>query len=198
MRRSRQRTQVVHTSDTYLTVLNRIFSRAGLQLTTSAPSSRSTTVTPKFTVGPGDTGYEAAQRALQFLADRIRMRTLASALMTEPLASAASDYQFGEPPPFGFLLAHPLRSFELLAEPPRVAETRTFAGLSATPFYGESIDYANRGLSLGTLEEQRDWTSAAAQPRRRPRRRTCGSARSTRAQANSSRRRTAARSCSTK
>lgn len=154
LRRSRQRTQVVHTADAYLTILNRIFSRAGLQLTTSAPSSRSTTVSPKFTIAADTSGYAAALAALQFLADRIRMRNLAGALLTEPLASAASDYTFGT--------SHPLRSVELLTEPPAVTEAQASATPAAVFIYGDAIDYANREQTIGTIDEQRDWTSTGA------------------------------------
>ena len=40
LRRNRQRTQIVHTMDSYLTILVRVFSRAGLQLTSAGVSSR--------------------------------------------------------------------------------------------------------------------------------------------------------------
>jgi hypothetical protein len=148
LRRSRQRAQVVHTADSYLTVLLRIFSRAGLQLTSASVSTRAQTVTPKFTIAPDATGFDSVRRALAYLADCIRMRTIAGATITEPLASAASDYTFGA--------AHPLREVSLVTEPPAVTEAQ---GLGAGAF-GESIDFANAGLGIGTREEQRDLTSA--------------------------------------
>lgn len=149
LRRNRQRAQVVHTADTYLTVLQRMFSRAGLQLTTASASTRAQTVTPKFTIAPDTTGLDSVRRALAYVADRIRMRTIAGATITEPLASAASDYTFGA--------AHPLRAVALVSEPPAVSESQAF-GAGA---FGESIDFANAGLSLGAREEQRDLTSAS-------------------------------------
>ncbi len=148
LRRSRQRAQVVHTADSYLTVLLRIFSRAGLQLTSASVSTRAQTVAPKFTIAPDATGFDSVRRALALLADRIRMRTVAGATITEPLAAAASDYTFGT--------AHPLREVSLLNEPPLVTETQAL-GAGA---YGESIDFVNAALSIGTREEQRDLTSA--------------------------------------
>jgi hypothetical protein len=147
LRRSRQRAQIVHTSDAYLTVLLRIFSRAGLQLTTASVSTRAQTVTPKFTIAPDATGFDSVRRALAFLADGIRMRTIAGATITEPLASAASDYTFGT--------AHPLREVSLVTEPPSVTEAQ---GLGAGAF-GEAIDFANAALSIGAREEQRDASS---------------------------------------
>jgi hypothetical protein len=148
LRRNRQRAQIVHTADTYLTILQRIFSRAGLQLTSSSVSTRAQTVTPKFTIAPDASGFDAVLRALAFLADRIRMRTIAGATITEPLASAASDYTFG--------VAHPLREVALAAAPPAVNEAQV---LGANAF-GESIDFTNAALSLGARQEQRDLTSA--------------------------------------
>lgn len=149
LRRNRQRAQVVHTSDTYMTVLTRIFSRAGLLLSASGVSTRATGVTPKFTVHPDTTASEAARRALAFLADRIRMRSAAGATITEPLASAASDYTFGA--------THPLRAVRLSSEAPAVSEAQAF-GSGA---FGEAIDYASASLGLGTREQQRDATSAS-------------------------------------
>ena len=147
LRRNHQRAQVVHTADTYLTILLRAFSRAGLQLTRQRVSSRATSVTPKFTVLPGASGFDAVRQALAFLADRIRLRPLASAQITEPLASAASDYTFGTD--------HPLRAARLLAEPPSISEAQTFA----TGAFGEAIDYAAAAAGLGQRTQQRDISS---------------------------------------
>ena len=105
-------------------------------------------MTPKFTIAPDTTGLDSARRALAYLADRIRMRTIAGATITEPLASAASDYTFG--------VAHPLREVALVAEPPGVSEAQAL-GAGA---FGEAIDFANAGISLGARDEQRDLTSA--------------------------------------
>lgn len=159
LRRSRGKQSVVHTADAYLTVLNHIFSRAGLQLTTSAPSARSTSVNPKFAINPSTNGHEAAHAALAFLADRIIMRTLCGAQLTEPLVGAATAFHFGEPPAFGFLTAHPLRSVELLQVPPRVTQAQAF-GLALV--FGESIDFTNALQTIGTIDEQRDVTSTGA------------------------------------
>lgn len=150
LRRSRQRAQVVHTSDTYFTVLLRLFSRAGLLLTSSSGSNRLSTVTPKFTVHPDTSALESVRRALAFVADRVRMRPSASGSITEPLATAASDYTYGT--------AHPLRSVGLRGEPPAVSEVQSFgAGV-----FGEALDFANAAAWLGTRALQRDATSGSA------------------------------------
>jgi len=149
LRRSRQRTQIVHTgADSYLQVLLRVAARAGLRMTSAGVSTRATSVTPKFTVHPQTSGFEAMRQALAFLADRVRMGTLAGCAVLEPLASAASDYSFGA--------AHPLREVRLLSEPTAVSEAQSF-GASA---FGEAIDFARAAAGAGTREQLRDITSA--------------------------------------
>ena len=147
LRRNLQRAQIVHTSDTYLAILTRIFSRAGIQLSSAGVSSRAATLSPRFTVPTGASGLDAVRHALAFLADRIRARPLATVHITEPLASAASDYTFGA--------AHPVRAVRLLSEPPPVSETQAFGDGA----YGESIDFATAGAGLGERVQQRDVTS---------------------------------------
>jgi hypothetical protein len=149
LRRNRQRTQIVHTgAETYQQVLLRIFSRAGLHLSGASPSSRATGLYPaRFTIHPQTSGYEAAQQALDFLADRIRMSTLAGAVLTEPLASAATTYTYG--------VTHPLRDVRLSQEPPPVSEAHAFGAAA----FGEAIDYATAQQGSGTREQQRDMTS---------------------------------------
>lgn len=145
--RSQQRGQVTHTADTYLTILNRIFARAGLLLTTSAVSTRAQTVVPQFTIPADASGMTSARRALAYLADRITLRPLAAALITEPLASGASAYTFGT--------NHPLRAFAFRVAPPPVREAQAY-GLAA---YGEAFDYANAWTGIGDRESLRDITS---------------------------------------
>ena len=147
LRRNLQRAQIVHTSDTYLTVLIHALSRAGLLLSASAVSSRATTVTPKFTVATGAAGFEAVRQALAFLPDRIRPRPLATAQITEPLATAASDYTFGTD--------HAPREVRLLTEPPPVSEAQAFGAAA----FGEAIDYTVAAAGLGERVQQRDVTS---------------------------------------
>ena len=156
LRRNRQRNQVSHTADTYLTILLRICARAGIQLTSSAVSARAQTVTPKFTIAADASAFESVARALAFLADRIRMRTVAGALITEPLTSDPSAYEFADD---GSPAAHPPRAISYRNEPPGVAEAQAFGSSLA---FGESIDYASAALSLGTRDYQRDITSTSS------------------------------------
>lgn len=147
LRRNRQRTQIVHTTDSYLAILVRVCSRAGLQLTSGGVSSRALTVAPKFTVHPETSGFDAVRRALAMLADRVRMRPQASAAITEPLAGAGSEYTFG--------IAHPLRAVRARSEPGAMSEAQVF-GAGA---FGEAIDFAAAVQGIGTREQQRDITS---------------------------------------
>ncbi|HYM16486.1 MAG TPA: hypothetical protein VEZ14_13095 [Dehalococcoidia bacterium] len=148
LRRSRQRTQIVHTgADTYAAILTRIFSRAGLSLSTSGSSARARTVAPQFTVHPATSGYEAARQALAFLADRVRLASDAAADLIEPLAAAASTYTYGA--------THPVTSVQLHGESPPLGEAHAF-GAGA---FGEAIDYVTAQAMTGSREQQRDLTS---------------------------------------
>jgi phage baseplate assembly protein W len=139
---------VAHTgADVYRDILWRIFSRAGLLLSSSGVSSRATTVTPKFTVHPATSGYDAARQLLSFLADRVVMRQYGGTL-TEPLASAASTYTYG--------VTHPIRELRLLGAPPAVTDAQAY-GAGA---FGEAIDYASMSVGLGAKEQSRDLNSA--------------------------------------
>ncbi len=149
LRRSRQRTQIVHTGgETYQHVLVRIMSRAGLCLVLSGTSSRAGSVAPKFTIHTQTSGFDAVEQALSFLTDRIRMTPVAGCTMTEPLAGDAATYSYGT--------AHPLRDLRLRTESPPVSEAQAF-GAGA---FGEAIDYAQAAAARGTREQQRDITSA--------------------------------------
>jgi hypothetical protein len=104
-------------------------------------------VTRKFTVLPGSSGFDAVRDALAALADRIRMRAIAAATLTEPLPSAASQYAFGQD--------HPLREARLFAEPPPVSEAQAFGAGG----FGEAIDFPSAAVGLGTRVQRRDITS---------------------------------------
>jgi hypothetical protein len=148
LRRSRQRTSIVHSgADAYSSILLRIFSRAGLALSSGSGSARSTGVAPSFTVHPTTSGYEAAQQALAFLADRIRASSGAAASMLEPLTGDASTYTWGG--------AHPVSSLQLRGEPPPIAEAHAFGNAA----FGEAIDYATAAAMTGSRDQQRDLTS---------------------------------------
>ncbi len=148
LKRNRQRTQIVHSGDTYATILTRAFSRAGLTLTQTTPSSRATSVTPKFTIHPQTSGYEAVAEALAFLTDRISMSVLAGAVIREPLAGDAID---------ATRTASTTASTSCASRrcPSPVVEAHAF-GAGA---FGESIDYVAAAQLGGTREQLRDTTS---------------------------------------
>jgi hypothetical protein len=150
LRRSRQRTQIVHTgADAYSAILTRIFSRAGLALAAGGGSARATTITPQFTIHPATSGYEAAQQALAFLADKIRLGPATQATMFEPLAADASTYTYGG--------THPVSSLQLHVEAPPVSEAQAFGNAA----FGEAIDFATAQAMTASRDQQRDLTSAS-------------------------------------
>lgn len=150
LRRSHARSQVVHSSDSYLTVLARILSRAGLRLDANGASARAASVTPSFTVQPGDSGYDAALRALALLADRVRMRSLATAQVFEPLADDEPDYAFGA--------THPLHRLRASAEAAGVSQVAVVgAGVTV-----EAADFDDAAHGLGERALVRDRSSATA------------------------------------
>ncbi len=75
-------------------ILQFLFARAGLEFSASAASSTSTSLSPAFTVHPGESGRAAVPRLLSMLDDVVYMRG-EFAYLTEPVASAASVYTYG-------------------------------------------------------------------------------------------------------
>ncbi len=149
LRRSHQRTQIVHTADHYRGILSAILARAGLTMATNGASARAVGITPAFTIHAQTSGYDAARQVLSFVADRLFMRDDAGSLFTEKLTGEAASYTFGG--------AHPLRAIELRTEPAPVAEAQAF-GAGA---YGQSTDYALATHGLARQEQQRDVTSVS-------------------------------------
>ena len=147
LRRNRQRMQIVHTADSYYSILLRMMSRAGLRLSGAGVSTRADTVTPKFTIPAQMSAFEAAQQALSFLADRIRMTSIAGCVMLQPMPGDATTYTFG--------VAHPLRSVQLRTEQPRAAEAYAFG----TGAFGEAIDYNAAAVAGAPRDYMRDATS---------------------------------------
>jgi hypothetical protein len=145
---TRARAQIVHTADTYSTILARALARAGIHLTLSAASTRLTTVTPQATIPTTETVAQTVRRLLAFVADRIRSRPAAAAQCTEPLASAATQYTFDATHAIGN--AHHVVS----------AERVTWLHALGAGAFGEAIDYANQALQLGAIDQQRDISSS--------------------------------------
>lgn len=149
LRRSHQRTQIVHTTDHYGGILSAILARAGLTMATNGASTRAVSITPAFTIHAQTSGYDAARQTLSFVADRLFMRVDAGSLFTERVAGEAASYTFGG--------AHQLSAIELRSEPAPVAEAQAF-GAGA---FGQSTDYALATHGLAPQEQQRDATSTS-------------------------------------
>ena len=75
-------------------ILQFLFSRAGLEFSSSGSSATAGNLYPAFTVHPGDSGLAAVRRLLAMVPDVIFVRG-EFAFLTEPLASEATDYAYG-------------------------------------------------------------------------------------------------------
>jgi hypothetical protein len=75
-------------------ILQLLFSRAGLEFSSSGSSAAAANLYPAFTVHPGDSGLTAVRRLLAMVPDVIFVRGEV-AFLTEPLASDATDYAYG-------------------------------------------------------------------------------------------------------
>jgi hypothetical protein len=148
LKRNRQRTQIVHTAETYAQIVTRAMSRAGINHTLSGASSRATTVTPKFTIHPDDAGFDAVHEALAFLVDRVRMTQNQTAVMREPLAGDASSYAYG--------VAHGITELRVTTLPAPVVEAHAFGAAA----FGEAISFTAAAQFGGTKEQMRDTNSA--------------------------------------
>jgi hypothetical protein len=75
-------------------ILQFVFSRAGLEFSSSGSSAGAGNLFPAFTVHPGDSGLAAVRRLLEMVPDVIFVRG-EFAFLTEPLASESADYAYG-------------------------------------------------------------------------------------------------------
>ena len=75
-------------------ILQFLFARAGLELSSSGASSESANLYPAFTVNPGDSGLTAARRLLAMLPDVVYFRG-EFGYLKEPLATEAAAYAYG-------------------------------------------------------------------------------------------------------
>ena len=75
-------------------ILQFLFSRAGLEFSSSGSSATAANLYPAFTVHPGDSGLTAVRRLLTMVPHVIFVRG-EFAFLTEPLASEATDYAYG-------------------------------------------------------------------------------------------------------
>ncbi|MDE3095849.1 MAG: hypothetical protein KGK07_07595 [Chloroflexota bacterium] len=148
LRRDRQRTSIFHAagSASYGQILTRLMARAGINLTTSGASARQGAVFPAFQIAPTTDAHTATRQLLDFIADRIIMRT-GTAVLTEPLATAPSVYTFGG--------AHAVYEARIAVEPPQASEAHAFGAA----VFGEAIDFAAAQAYIGTRVIRRDLTS---------------------------------------
>lgn len=79
---------------TVFAILEAVFARAGLELTSSGPSSEVTSLAPSFVVQPGESGLTAVRRLLAMVPDVVRMWR-ETAILTEPLAPEPAAFGYG-------------------------------------------------------------------------------------------------------
>ncbi|MDO8615529.1 MAG: hypothetical protein Q7T33_07290 [Dehalococcoidia bacterium] len=75
-------------------ILQFLFARAGLEFSATGAGSAATSLTPAFTVHPGETALAAVRRLLAMIPDVIFLRG-EFAYLTEPLTAEATDYAYG-------------------------------------------------------------------------------------------------------
>src|SRR3972149_5489687 len=75
-------------------ILQFLFARAGLELSSAGASSESANLQPAFTVNPGDSGLTAVRRLLAMLPDVVYFRG-EFGFLKEPLATEVAAYAYG-------------------------------------------------------------------------------------------------------
>ena len=75
-------------------ILQFLFARAGLEFSSLGSSATASSLSPAFTVNPGESGLTAVRRLLAVLPDVIFVRD-EFAFLIEPLATQAADYAYG-------------------------------------------------------------------------------------------------------
>ncbi len=110
-------------------ILQFLFSRAGLEFSSSGSSATAANHYPSFTVHPGDSGLTAVRRLLAALPDVIFVRG-EFAFLTEPLTSEAADYAYGTD--------HALLGGRYADETPQANRAQVFG----SGVFGERFDWA--------------------------------------------------------
>ena len=131
-------------------LLQFVFARAGVELASIGSSTTASDFYPSFTVHPGENGVTVVRRLLAMLPDVIFGRG-ELAFLTEPLASEATDYEYGPGD-------HPLlagRYGDLAAATNRV---RVFGD----SLFGESFDWPEIGAVYDRLRQVDDRNLATA------------------------------------
>ncbi len=128
--RARRTLQWAAGAKTVNQLLTYLFARAGLILGTDSASSAIGSLTPAFTVHPGESGATAVRRLLAKVPDRVRMRSGRGAAM-DPEASDGADYD-------DYGVAHALLSWAFRDAPSGVNRARVVgAGV-----FQEAFDFA--------------------------------------------------------
>jgi hypothetical protein len=109
-------------------ILQFLFSRAGLEFSSSGSSATAGNLFPAFTVHPGDSGLTAVRRLLEMLPDVILVRG-EFAFLTEPVSSEATDYAYGTD--------HPLLAGRYSDDRPAVNRAQVFG----SGVFGERFDW---------------------------------------------------------
>jgi hypothetical protein len=114
-------------------ILQFLFSRAGLEFSSSGSSATAANHYPAFTVHPGDSGLLAVRRLLATVPDVVFVRG-EFAFLTEPLASEATDYAYGTD--------HALLAGRYADETPDANRAQVF-GSPAANVFAERFDWPN-------------------------------------------------------
>jgi hypothetical protein len=132
-------------------ILQYLFARAGLEFSGSGASSASSNLYPAFTVHPGEDGRKAVLRLLAMVPDAVFVRG-EFALLTEPLASEATDYAYGT--------SHAIYSGRYADEPLQTDRVQVFgSGVFGERF--RQVDDRNV-VTLAAAEARADYVLRAA------------------------------------
>ena len=110
-------------------ILQFLFSRAGLEFSSTGSSATAANHYPSFTVHPGDSGLTAVRGLLGALPDVVFVRG-EFAFLTEPMASEAADYGYG--------IDHALLAGRYADETPEANRAQVFGNA----VFGERFDWA--------------------------------------------------------
>jgi hypothetical protein len=94
LERWRARRTFAWSATTVSTILHALLAKAGLRLSSDDASSAIGSLTPSFTLHPGESGLTAVRRLLAMVPDELRMDQ-ATARIIEPETGDATDYAYG-------------------------------------------------------------------------------------------------------
>jgi hypothetical protein len=123
-------------------ILQWLFARAGLELSSSGSSATAGNLYPAFTVHPGESALAAARRLLALTPDVVYLRG-EFGYISEPLASEGTDYSYGT--------EHPLLAGRY-AEEPGANRVQVFG----SGVFGERFDWPGVAAALDRLRQVDD------------------------------------------